>query len=318
MADESEVTGMILTITLNPSVDISYRLSHFSMDKVNRVRDVSKTAGGKGLNVTRVLHQLGEDVAATGFLGGSLGDFIRTKLGNLGIHDFFTTIQGETRNCIAVVHEGKQTEILESGPVVTENEAAEFLDRLTEYVEKVDIVTISGSLPKGLPDNFYEQILKIAGRHDTPVLLDTKGELLAKSLQDQSKPFLIKPNQDELADLAGKQLDDEQQMLDVLQQPMFADVHWVVVTTGAKGAIIKHNTHFYRAKVPEINGLNPVGSGDSVIAGFAAGLERRLADEELIRFGLAMGVLNAMEEETGYIDTEKIDWCMKEIKVEAL
>src|SRR5699024_8956086 len=107
---------MILTITLNPSVDISYKLDRFGIDQVNRVQDVSKTAGGKGLNVTRVLHQLQEDVAASGFLGGSLGDFILKQLGNLGMRDFFTPIDGETRNCIAVIHEGKQTEILEGGP----------------------------------------------------------------------------------------------------------------------------------------------------------------------------------------------------------
>ncbi|MBT2215994.1 1-phosphofructokinase [Virgibacillus dakarensis] len=309
---------MILTITLNPSVDISYKLDHFSIDNVNRVRDVSKTAGGKGLNVTRVLKQLGEEAAATGFLGGSLGDFIRSELSDLGIHDYFIGIKEETRNCIAVIHEGKQTEILEAGPTVTENEAVEFLDRLAEYVKKVDLVTISGSLPKGLADNFYNKIMEIAGSKNTPVLLDTKGELLGKTLEGKVKPFLIKPNQDELADLLGEQLNDQKRIIDALRLPIFADVNWVVVTTGAKGAMIKQGSHFYRAMAPEINAVNPVGSGDSVIAGFAAGLKRGLTDEELIRFGLAMGVLNAMEEKTGHINTAKIDWCMKQIEVEEL
>ena len=124
---------MILTITLNPAVDISYKLDYFSLDTVNRVEDVSKTAGGKGLNVARVLHQLGEDVAASGFLGGSLGDFIRTQLAAIGIQDFFVPIDGETRNCIAIIHEGKQTEILESGPVISASEAELFLEKFTEY-----------------------------------------------------------------------------------------------------------------------------------------------------------------------------------------
>src|SRR5699024_248913 len=100
-------------------------------DDVNRVQNVSKTAGGKGLNVSRVLQQLQEDVAASGFLGGSLGDFIRTQLGNAGIQDFFTPVDGETRNCIAVIHDGKQTEILEGGPNISEQEAQRFLDHFS-------------------------------------------------------------------------------------------------------------------------------------------------------------------------------------------
>src|SRR5690625_1185016 len=127
---------MILTTTLNPAVDISYKLDHFSMDTVNRVKDVSKTAGGKGINVARVLKQLGENVAATGFLGGSLGTFIRSQIESLSIADYFVEIDGETRNCVAVLHEGKQTEILESGPVISEGEAALFLEKFAESIQQ--------------------------------------------------------------------------------------------------------------------------------------------------------------------------------------
>src|SRR5690625_2721072 len=102
---------MILTVTLNTSVDISYTMDKLSLDMVNRVADVSKTAGGKGLNVSRVIQQLGEDVAATGFLGGSLGRFISQEIADQGIHDYFINIEGDTRNCIAVIHEEQQTEI---------------------------------------------------------------------------------------------------------------------------------------------------------------------------------------------------------------
>ncbi|ASK62233.1 tagatose-6-phosphate kinase [Virgibacillus phasianinus] len=298
---------MILTVTLNPAVDISYKLEKFNLDTVNRVQDISKTAGGKGLNVTRVLEQLGEEVAATGFLGGGLGDFIRTDLS--GIQDYFVTIEGETRNCIAVIHEGKQTEILESGPVISGSEGELFLASFSEYVQKVDIITISGSLPRGLPDDFYEKVIRAAG--DTPVLLDTKGELLKKTLK--SKPYVIKPNVDELGDLLGRAITDEQDIVAALGSEIFADIPWVVVTNGADGAVVKHNDAVYQATIPQVKAVNPVGSGDAVLAGFAAGLSRGLADEDLIKFGLAMGVLNALEEQTGHITPEKIDWCIGEI-----
>src|SRR5690625_154318 len=118
---------MILTITLNPAVDIGYQLDGLAIDTVNRVSEVSKTAGGKGLNVARVVRQIGAEVGASGFLGGPLGDFIRKEIGRINIHDYFVPIEGETRNCIAVLHDGKQTEILESGPTISKEEAENFI-----------------------------------------------------------------------------------------------------------------------------------------------------------------------------------------------
>ncbi|WP_226035928.1 hexose kinase [Aquibacillus saliphilus] len=306
---------MILTITLNPSVDISYKLDSFSLDTVNRVNDVSKTAGGKGLNVARVVHQLEEEVGASGFLGGNLGDYIRTEITTLGIRDLFLNIQDETRNCIAVIHEGKQTEILESGPTISSSEADLFLEEISNHVQQAKVITISGSLPKGLEDKFYKKILEIANRHKTPVLLDTKGELLSVTLESESKPYLIKPNQDELTDLVGRNLDSEAAIIDVLRSFRFEYIPWVVVTLGADGAIVKHGNNIYRAIPPKVNAVNPVGSGDSVIAGFATGISRELTDVDLIKFGLSMGILNAMEEKTGYIDATKITWCVREMQV---
>lgn len=308
---------MILTITLNPSVDISYKLEAFSLDTVNRVADVSKTAGGKGLNVSRVIQQLDEKVAASGFLGGSLGQFIRKKISEQGIEDYFVPIEGETRNCIAVIHEGQQTEILESGPKIAEAEAAKFLDDFSKYVQKVDIVTVSGSLPKGLDNDFYTKLIAIADRYDTPLLLDTKGALLANTLKNKNQPLLIKPNQDELADLLGEKI-VETRMIEALKAAVFERVPWVVVTTGATGAFVKHNQTIYHVKTPKVDAINPVGSGDSVIAGFAAGLSRGLEDEALMKYGLAMGVLNAMEAKTGSVNPEQIDWCVNQIRVEKI
>ncbi|MEK4485990.1 hexose kinase [Psychrobacillus sp. FSL H8-0484] len=309
---------MILTITLNPAVDISYKLEHFFLDTVNRVDHVSKTAGGKGLNVARVLQLLDEDVAASGFLGGSLGGFIRTQIESLGIQDFFVQIADETRNCIAVIHEGKQTEILESGPVIVDKEAMLFLEKFTDYVQLADIVTLSGSLPKGLTADFYVEMVKISTQNGARVLLDSNGALLDAILTSSYKPYFIKPNEQELADLVGEQALDETQIMATLASSLFADIYWIVVTLGADGAIVKHGDTFYRARAPKIEAINPVGSGDSVVAGFAAGLARGLMDEDLIKFGLSMGVLNAMEEKTGHINVEKVEWAVEQMQVEKI
>ncbi|MBY7142872.1 hexose kinase [Virgibacillus sp. NKC19-3] len=306
---------MILTITLNPSVDISYKPNTFTLDSVTRVKDVSKTAGGKGLNVSRVLQQLGESVAATGFLGGSLGKFISKEITAQGIQDYFIGIDGETRNCIAIIHDGQQTELLEAGPTILEQEETRFLNTFSEYARQAEIVTISGSLPQGLAIEFYQKIIEIATSYDSPVLLDTKGELLKSTLKGKIKPYLIKPNQDELGDLFGRKLIDESDVVKALKSELFLDVPWIVVTLGADGAFVKHKNMLYRVYIPPIDAINPVGSGDSVIAGFAAGISRGYTDKNLIKFGLAMGVLNAIEEKTGYVDPENIEWCVGEMDI---
>lgn len=308
---------MILTVTLNPSVDISYKLEHFAIDSGNRVKDVSKTAGGKGLNVSRVLKQLNQKVSATGFLGGSLGVFIRKEIEKMGIHDSFVNCEGATRNCIAVIHDdGKQTEIMEGGPTIQSSEAKDFLESFRDAVQKVELVTMSGSLPQGLEADFYNDLITIAKEQDTPVLLDTGGSLLEKALNHEHKPFLIKPNETEMADLLDQELVDERQLADALKNLLFDDVEWVVVTLGSEGAMVKHKNNIYRATIPRVKAVNPVGSGDSVIAGFASGLSRGYAPEQLIKYGLSMGVLNAMEEKTGYINPEKVEWCLEQVRVE--
>ncbi|HBG3177170.1 TPA: tagatose-6-phosphate kinase, partial [Staphylococcus aureus] len=178
---------MILTLTLNPSVDISYPLTALKLDDVNRVQEVSKTAGGKGLNVTRVLAQVGEPVLASGFIGGELGQFIAKKLDHADIKHAFYNIKGETRNCIAILHEGQQTEILEQGPEIDNQEAAGFIKHFEQLLEKVEAVAISGSLPKGLNQDYYAQIIERCQNKGVPVILDCSGATLQTVLENPYK-----------------------------------------------------------------------------------------------------------------------------------
>lgn len=305
-------------MTLNPSVDIKYTLDYFSIDEVNRVDQVIKTAGGKGLNVSRVLKQLDAEVGATGFLGGELGEFIRSELKKECIVDLFVPISGKTRNCIAVIHEGMQTEILESGPVIQDEEIEHFLSNFIKILPQVDLVTISGSLPKGVPTNFYQRIIELCSQHEKFVLLDTNEKLLDASLKGRAKPYLIKPNREELAGFLGREINSQEDLMVALGDQAFQDIEWVVVSLGSKGAMIKHQESIYNVQIPKVEAVNPVGSGDSVIAGFASGLSRKLEKTTLMRYGIAMGILNAMEEKTGYINPANIDWCMEQIKIEKL
>lgn len=309
---------VILTVTLNPSVDIQYRVNHFQENHVHRAAAVSKTAGGKGLNVTRVLHQLGEEVTACGFAGGPLGSFIEAELNHHGITHKFTPIAGETRNCIAIIHDGKQTEILESGPVISEKEIEAFLATFQEMMEKVEIITISGSLPEGVPENFYQQLIDLAIKVNKRVLLDTKSSLIQNALENQYIPFLIKPNQEEFEELAGVKCSCKEDVIEVLRKPLFNALSWIIVTLGKKGAIAKCGDKIYQVTCPAVEAVNPVGSGDAVIAGLAAGCRRGLEGEDLIRFGIVMGVLNALEEQTGRISLKQLEYYLKQIEVEKI
>lgn len=308
---------MILTITLNPSVDIAYQLDTFHLDTVNRVEKVQKTAGGKGLNVTRVLKQVGEDVIATGFIGGEIGSYVKKQLTRNDIKNSFVEIGNETRNCIAVLHDGQQTEILEQEPTIQEHEALNFIEHLEIILNNVEVVVISGSLPKGLASNYYVEIVELCKQCDVAVVLDCSGEALKKVLESQQKPTVIKPNTEELSQLIGKNItDDIQELKSVLSGQLFQGIEWIVVSLGAKGAFAKHNDKFYRVKIPKINVVNPVGSGDSTVAGIAASLAHALPDVGLLKNANVLGMLNAQEEQTGYVNLEHSEVLYSQIEVE--
>ena len=306
---------MILTVTMNPSIDISYPLETLHLDTVNRVDKVSKTAGGKGLNVTRVLAEIGDPVSATGLIGGSTGQFILDHLDQEIGKEFFE-IQGETRNCIAILHEGQQTEILEKGPSVSEEEGQAFLDHYEALLPDVAVVAISGSLPAGLPLDYYSQLVERAKRAGKPVVLDCSGVSLEKALVAPIKPTVIKPNNEELSQLLGYEVTkDLDQLKEVLQSNLFKGIDWVIVSLGADGAFAKHGDVFYKVDIPKIEVVNPVGSGDSTVAGIASALYHQEGDQALLTKANVLGMLNAQEATTGHINIHRYDDLYQQINV---
>ncbi|HEW0852749.1 TPA: bifunctional hydroxymethylpyrimidine kinase/phosphomethylpyrimidine kinase [Streptococcus pneumoniae] len=272
---------MILTVTMNPSIDISYPLDELKIDTVNRVVDVTKTAGGKGLNVTRVLSEFGDSVLATGLVGGKLGEFLVEHIDNQVKKDFFS-IKGETRNCIAILHGDNQTEVLEKGPEVLEQEGQEFA---------------------GLPVDYYASLVELANQAGKPVVLDCSGAALQAVLESPHKPTVIKPNNEELSQLLGREVsEDLDELKEVLQEPLFAGIEWIIVSLGANGTFAKHGDTFYKVDIPRIQVVNPVGSGDSTVAGISSGLLHKESDAELLIKANVLGMLNAQEKMTGHVN----------------
>lgn len=309
---------MILTITLNPSVDITYKLDDLKIGNINRATNYVKTPGGKGINVSKVLKQLGNEVGATGFLGGTNGDYIKNGINELDIKDYFYSIGENTRNCIAVMDRGVQTEILEAGPRIDEKIASEFLKEFEELLDKKDIklVVASGSLPVGLPKDYYKKLIEIAENKGAKFILDTSKDYLKEALN--SSIYLIKPNIEELEELLDVKINTEEDLKKILLEMKSLDIKIIVVSLGSKGAIALCDGELYKVTIPKVEVKSPVGSGDSLVAGLASEISKNSTYEEILRVGNTCGVLNAMNLETGKINLEDFKKIHDEIKVTKL
>lgn len=301
---------MIVTITLNPSVDISYYIDSFEIDKIHRTAQYRKTAGGKGINVAKVLRQLGCETIATGFLGGTNGRWIEEQLDGLGLQHRFVQIEGNTRNCIAILSKGTQTEILESGPTISDSEQEQFLqsfrDLLMKY--KPNVVTASGSLPNGIELDFYAKLIEISQEMGSKFLLDTSGVPFAQALA--AKPYLIKPNISELENYFQRSFSSEsERMAHIEKLYKTYQIPMIVVSLGAAGAMALCEGQWYKVLIPRVQAVNPVGSGDSLVAGMASEIAKGSSFEEILKVGNTCGILNAMNEATGEIDMK----CFSEI-----
>ena len=305
---------MILTVTLNPSIDIRFTVDEFYKDGVFRAQESQQTAGGKGLNVSRVLGQLGSPITATGFLGGTNGQFIQQELDKLIIKNEFIQIQENTRVCIAVLSDKSQTEVLGEGPVINNQDQAKFINTYTRLLQHTDIVCISGSLPQGIPATFYKDLIQQANKEKVKVLLDTSGEPLHQAIT--AAPYLIKPNLDELQALLNTKLGSESEVISGMRQLAAKGVKIVIVSMGSKGALALKDDKVYRIKIPTVNAVNPVGSGDSMIAGMAHALHLKKDITEVLTLGAACGISNAMQSQTGKIDRDNIDDIAKLVRID--
>lgn len=309
---------MILAITPNPSIDISYSLEDFRLGEIHKIQDQVKTPGGKGINVSKVLKLLGEDPLCAGFLGGQAGEYIEQELNDRGIRSDFVRILGETRTCYAIRSEndGQITEMREKGPVISKSDVKRFFNKLLDRLSTIKTLTCSGSLPLGLGQEFYEELLqKSKGKK---LILDTSGDFLKNIVLESSiKPFAIKPNVDEIVDIFGRE-SKERKALELLKDDRLKDIPIVVLSMGSKGAIAKYFDRFYSANVPKINAINPVGSGDSSLAGLAYGLDHELDFKETLSLSMACGVLNAMEKEIGHINVDRLEEIKGKIEIKEL
>jgi tagatose 6-phosphate kinase len=270
---------VILTVTLNFALDLTYHLPRFDRGKTARVKTVARQAGGKGVNSARVLHSLGRDVIVAGFAGGFTAREARAELASAGIRDALIEIAGESRIAMMVVEDdGQATGFSEPGPTIAAADWAALTERIDTLLASVDGVILAGSVPPGVPADCYHQLVGAARAARVPVLLDADGEALARGIQ--AGPDIVKINE---AELRG--VHDREPLVEAARALQARGAGAVVVTQGEDGVTaLTEGGDVLHAAPPEPLRGNPTGAGDTASASLIAGLldgrpwPERLAD----------------------------------------
>lgn len=302
---------MITTVTLNPALDKTIHLKELNIGEVNRIERLENIPGGKGINVAKVIFQLGGEVNATGFLGGFVGENIESLLKGR-FPCVFVKIAGETRSNSNILSEnGIVTEILEPGPVVSETEVNCFLDKYLSVIAESNVVVLSGSVPRGVPDAIYQKLIALAKEKGKKVILDTSGSLLVQGIK--ACPDLIKPNKAELEYLAGKKLESLEEIEKAAEQIREQGVSAVLVSLGADGILYVGEEGHYALKPPKIEVKNTVGCGDSLVAAMAMGMEKNEDIEKMLRYAVAVSTANALTTESGSVEIDIVQSIEQEL-----
>ena len=292
---------MIYTVTLNPSIDYNLTLEQLRMGELNRVDDAKMFSGGKGINVSRVLKNLGVNSTALGFIGGFTGAFVEADLKENGIYTNFVQVQEPTRINVKLKTD-VETEMNANGPQITEENFSQLKKEIAK-LEKGDLLVLSGSIPASLVKTTYEQLIEIAKENDVEIIVDAEGDLLKNTLPFQ--PFLIKPNHHELGGLFQVDIQTAKEAIPYAKRLVDMGAKNVVVSLAGEGALFVNEKTVLLAKTPKGKLISSVGAGDSLVAGFLAKYIETNNDKEAFRYAVATGSATAYS--VGLAERETID-----------
>lgn len=261
----------ILTLTLNPALDLTLRLPRLEPGAVNRGQALVSHAAGKGLNVAQVLADLGHSLSVSGFLGAGNAQPFEALFARRGFHDAFVRVEGETRSNLKLAEDdGRITDINGPGPDVDAAARDELLRRLDALVPGHDLVVVAGSLPRGVDANWFTTLLQRLHGLGARVALDSSGAALRAGLA--SAPWLVKPNAEELADACGRPLDELAEQAEEAARLQAAGIEHLVLSMGAEGVRWFSRGQALQSSPPKVKVASTVGAGDSLLAGMVHGL----------------------------------------------
>jgi tagatose 6-phosphate kinase len=270
------------------------------------VDTVIDNAGGKGLNCSRAIATCGEEVLATGFVGGNNGQLLCDLLAADGISQDFVHVATETRCCINVLEpSGRSTEFLEPGRAVTADELAALESRVSAVAAEADVVTMNGSVPAGIAKDVYVDLVDRVKALGKPIILDTSGELLENGITAQ--PTMVKPNTDEIGAVLGRSVSSLEEVIVAAQDLHARGVSQVVVSLGGEGAVMACEKGTFRGRAPKIDVVNPVGSGDTMVGAFAVAMARDMEPADQLAYAMACATANCLSASTGHFDMGKAE-----------
>lgn len=286
---------MIYTVTFNPSLDYIVNVDHFKTGVVNRITKELIFPGGKGINVSMVLQNLGFDTTALGFMAGFTGNEIVRLLDVKGVKSDFIRVEEGNSRINFKLRSDEETEINGQGPKITEGNIKELYDQL-DKLQKGDILVLAGSIPDTLPQSMYMDIMKHLVGRGIDIAVDATRKLLMNVLP--YGPFLIKPNNHELGEIFGVELKDKDEIITYAKKLQEMGARNVLVSMAGDGAVlVSENGEEYKAESPKGKLVNSVGAGDSMVAGFISGYLETGSYKEALRKGLCTGSASAFSEE---------------------
>ncbi|WKY44565.1 1-phosphofructokinase [Eubacteriaceae bacterium ES2] len=282
---------MIYTVTFNPSLDYIVGLESFKEGEVNRSKGDEIFAGGKGINVSMVLNNLGISNVALGFIGGFTGDEIEKRLQNLGCKTDFVKITGGISRINVKIKAEQESEINGQGPEISAAEQKQLFSKLSTLSEG-DTLVLAGSIPSSLPADTYEQMMRMLKDKSIRIIVDATGDLLKNVLKFQ--PFLIKPNKHELEEMFAVTIASKEEIITYAKKLQAMGAQNVLISLAAKGALLLDEKGTIIEKpAPQGRLINSVGAGDSMVAGFIAGYEKNNDYQEALEMGIATGSASA-------------------------
>lgn len=307
----------VATITLNPAYDLIGHLPSIELNEVNRVKMTSLHAAGKGINVAKVLKELGMDVTVGGFMGNENQDGFQQLFSNLGIANRFQIISGRTRINVKLTEDsGNVTDLNFSGFDVTVKDWERFVTDSLSWLKQFDIVCVSGSLPGGVNTNAFTDWLTHLKSQCPCVVFDSSGDALMAGLK--AAPWLIKPNHRELEGWIGHKLNSIDDIIKAAHQLHDSGIAHVIVSLGEKGALWVNSSETWLATPPPCNVVSTVGAGDSMVAGLIYGLLMHESTEHTLRLATAISALAVSQSSVGVTDRTQLAAMMARVELKSL
>jgi len=309
---------MIITVTLNPAIDKTIEIDDFIIGNVNRIVSTRVDAGGKGINVSKVIKELGDKSLALGFLGGNSGNQIKNYLDDINIKNDFLILKGETRTNIKIIDKvnNTHTDINEKGPSLMGQDITNIKEKIMEYCKPDSLVVLSGSVPIGVSSDIYCEIIKDVKNKGGKVILDADGEMLLQGIK--AGPYMVKPNVEELEKAFGKKINNEEEVIETARKVLEYGVKYVVISQGSEGSIFISADKVAKVKGIKVEVKSTVGAGDSMVAAMAVAIENNYSFEETMKLACATSAANVMTEGTQTGRLVDIEMLKKQVTIKYL